>query len=333
MAYLTKYGSLWGALPMGLGNVTWVAPTTHATAASGQYIIEGRTYSASDNNDGLSPERALATVTQAVTNSTTGGDDTIVLLPGTHTVAAALVPKAGTTFVGLPYFPDQRAAAVRGRPGSAPKAILTQSTAATVTVAASLTDITFANITLRPITQAAFMTVATAAARLTVRDCLIDMRTPVGHANTKGIIALSATDAPDSLTIINNFFLEGNGGTSCGIALEVGAAKNFLVQGNTFWHDSTVASSATWTTASQAQDNCEGLYDANIINGGGGTITNGFKGVTHTGAGIVQFTNNLFSVAVTNPITSWAAADVGLGNNYVMTVSGGTGGTLVTVST
>lgn len=327
MGMITKYGTIWGAQPMTAGSIFWVSPSSAVT-------VEGRAQVASDNNDGLSPERPLLSVAQAITNSTANAGDIICLLPGTHTATAALTPKAGTKIVGLPYFTgESRATEFGDVMYHRPQAILTQSTAATVTIANTAADVTISNICLRPITQAAAMTFTTASDRLTIRDCMVDMKTPVGHANTKGIIASGATQAPDGLTILATHFLEGNGGTSCGIALEVGAAVNFLVGGSRFIHDSTVASSATWTTACQAQDNCQGSFVGNYVSGGGGTITNGFRGVTHTGAGIVQFVNNLFTVAVTNPITAWAAGDVGLLNNYVATVAGGTGGTLITSST
>lgn len=327
MGMITKFGTIWGAQPMTAGSVFWVAPSSAAT-------VEGRAQTASDGNDGLSPERPLLTLAQAITNSTANAGDVIMLLPGTHTTTAALAPKAGTKIVGLPYFPSESRGLEYGdRLYHRPQAILTTSVATGVTLAITAADVIISNVCLRPITQAACITFTTACDRLTIKDCLIDMKTPVGHANTKGIIASGATQAPDGLNILGCTFLEGNGGTSCGIALEVGAAVNFLVAGNTFQHDSTVASSATWTTAVQAQDNCQGAFVSNFVNGGGGTITNGFRGVTHAGAGIVQFVANLFTVAITNPITAWAAGDVGLLNNYVGTVAGGTGGTLITSST
>ncbi len=63
MGYVTKYGSFWGFVPQTSGNVHWVAPAA-------TYTLEGRAYSASDGNDGLSPERALLTLNQAITNAT-----------------------------------------------------------------------------------------------------------------------------------------------------------------------------------------------------------------------------------------------------------------------
>jgi len=83
----------------------------------------------------------------------------------------------------------------------------------------------------------------------------------------------------------------------------------------------------------QCQDNCQGTFQDNDVISGGATITNGFRGVTHTGAGIVNFNRNYFTTDVTNPITAWAAGDVGLLNNYKGSVSGGAAGVLITVST
>ena len=76
MAYVTKYGTLFGKLPNQTGRVHFVAP-------SSSYTVDGRSYSASDDNDGLSPERALATITQAHTNITASAGETIFLLEGT----------------------------------------------------------------------------------------------------------------------------------------------------------------------------------------------------------------------------------------------------------
>jgi hypothetical protein len=109
MGYLTKYGAQYGDLPMSMGKtIFFVAP-----AAS--YTVGGNAYSASDNNDGLSPERALLTIGQAITNATANAGDVIALLPGTHTSAAAARSKAGLTFVGLlPYFPQSQVGGYHG---------------------------------------------------------------------------------------------------------------------------------------------------------------------------------------------------------------------------
>ena len=93
MSYLTKAGLLWGQVPHTTGRVYFVSP-------GATYTIAGRTYSASDDHDGLSPERALRTVAQAITNASASVGDVIVLLEGTHTVTATVgVSKAGLNHV------------------------------------------------------------------------------------------------------------------------------------------------------------------------------------------------------------------------------------------
>src|SRR3989304_551054 len=81
MAYITKFGGFWGMLPQTSGRIFWVAP-------SATYTVEGRTYAASDGNDGLSPERAFRTVDYAVGQTTANVGDVLVLLPGSHSVSA-----------------------------------------------------------------------------------------------------------------------------------------------------------------------------------------------------------------------------------------------------
>ena len=44
MSFINKYGSYWGFIPQTSGQIFWVAP-------SASYTIEGRTYSASNDND------------------------------------------------------------------------------------------------------------------------------------------------------------------------------------------------------------------------------------------------------------------------------------------
>src|SRR3990167_3268831 len=96
MGYITKVGSFWGMVPQTSGRVFWVAP-----AAS--YTVEGRSYSASDGNDGLSPERAFLTVDYAVGQCTANVGDVIVMLNGAHSVSATIaVDVAGITITGIP---------------------------------------------------------------------------------------------------------------------------------------------------------------------------------------------------------------------------------------
>ncbi len=95
MPYLTKYGTYFGSVPAQLGRVHFVAP-------SASYTVDGRSFSASDDNDGLSPERALRTISQAYTNITASAGEAIVLLEGTHSPSATIrLQKAGITIAGV----------------------------------------------------------------------------------------------------------------------------------------------------------------------------------------------------------------------------------------
>ena len=101
MGFLTKYGSYWGTVPPTTGNIYFVAP------GAGSYTLAGpqgiRTYPASDNNDGLSPERALATINRAWDLVTANAGDVIVLLAGTHSASAGTITcdVAGVTMLGV----------------------------------------------------------------------------------------------------------------------------------------------------------------------------------------------------------------------------------------
>ena len=109
MPFVTKYGTYFGLPPAALGRIHFVAPAA-------DYTVDGRSYSASDDNDGLSPERALRTVAQAYTNITASAGEVIFLLPGTHSPAATVrLQKAGITIAGArsPFTSD--AASSRGR--------------------------------------------------------------------------------------------------------------------------------------------------------------------------------------------------------------------------
>jgi hypothetical protein len=62
----------------------------------------------SDTNNGQAPDRAFATIAQAISSSVSSRGDHIVIAPGTYTVTSAIVPKANNVFraaVVNPRFP------------------------------------------------------------------------------------------------------------------------------------------------------------------------------------------------------------------------------------
>ena len=322
MGYLTKYGSAWGAIPMTGGVVHWVAPAD-------SYTVDGRSYPASDANDGLSPERAVRRISQAVSNATASAGDVIALLPGTHTTTAALAAsKAGLTFVGLPYIPtDDDDYAI-------PKATITGTAAIGVAVTAA--DNSFHNIRFLPVTQYQAVTFTTAADNLLFKNCYIDLKTATAHANTKGIAATGATQAPRNLRILNCFIEQANAGVSNGYAVDIGAAINCVMSKCFIWNHGSNASATAWATAVKINDNAYAIFRDNIFQSSavGTGCTKVFEGVTHTAAGAVMFLRNVTTVQTgALLIDDFAAADCDICNNYVSTVAGGTGGTLITATT
>lgn len=338
MGYLTKFGTVWGVIPETCGNVFFVAPVS---STSTTYNVEGTAYNASDGNDGRSPERALATITQAITNCTANNGDMIVCLPGVHNLTSAALQnaagniafsKAGISIVGLPRFFDY------SLPGTGQIQPLTTITAPAATIACSVTaaDITFSNLRILPGTTKAGIDFTTAANRLTVRGCFFDIATVAGNSGVKGLAATGATQAPVRLSVTNCTFEEDNTGTSHGVALDVGASTAFIVKACDFHNLGTGAGVAAWTAAVQVNDVAHGMFRDNdfyTLLGSAAAITGGIKGVSMTGASELMCWGNRFGVTVTSPITGFAGADVDLLNNYVATVAGGTGGTLITSTT
>lgn len=337
MGYLTKWGGVWGFNPVTTGSVYFVAPVSSTSAS---YNIENRAYTASDGNDGLSPERALATIKQAISLATANNGDVICLLPGTHNASTATnetaagniaVNKAGLTFVGLPSLADSYVS-----PNVIKPAAIITAPAATIAVSVTAARTTFLNCSILPITQKAGIDFTTAASHLTLANCFFDLATPVGHASTKGLAATSATQAPTYLSVRNCSFEEDNTGTTHGPALDVGAGIAFRVEDNYFYNLGTGSGVTAWAIAVQVNDVAHGMFRNNrffTLLGSAAAITAGIKGVAMTGASELQLWENKFGVTVTNPFNNFAAADCDLCLNYVATVAGGTGGTLITSTT
>lgn len=331
MALLTRYGTQWGAIPMTAGKIIWVAPTTApGSVASGSYVVGGQTYSASNNNSGLSPENAVATINQAQSLVTAGSGDVIALLPGTHTATAAVAAStAGVSYIGLPYGPTS------DRLEGICQVSVTGTASDIFAVTAS--DIGFYNINFIPITAKNGVTFTAAAHNLRFKHCSLDMRTPVGNAATKGWVATGATQAPRHLRIQGCYILAGSATTSQSYAIDVGAAFPWLIENSTFFHDGTVASVTAWLVAIKVNDNANGVIrDNEFVNSalGGAGVTKWLEAVAMTGISVVHASRNIMGINTGGLLLDdFAAADVDLALNYIATVAGGTGGTLITATT
>ena len=169
MSYITKFGSFWGMLPQTSGRAFWVAP-----AAS--YTVEGQVYSASNDNDGLSPERALRTVDYAVGLTTASVGDVIVLLPGAHSVTATItVDVAGITIVGIPGSNHLGGSNRSSSGSSANRSQITSTEATGMIFTVTAVDVEIAHLHLAPITAGSGISVSSAAHRAYIHDCTFDL--------------------------------------------------------------------------------------------------------------------------------------------------------------
>lgn len=240
MGYLTKYGTLWGQIPQTTGSVFWVAP-------GDSYVVEGRTYSASNDNDGLSPERAFRTLAYAVSSTRSNAavsGDVIVLIPGTHTQATTVtISTAGLLITGMAgttrHFIDRMPAS-----GAKMKSVITTSGTTTDVLTVTAADVEIAYLHLIPVAGGAGISASNAADRLYVHDCTFAMSTAANTA-TFGIhfpLGTGTTTANDDSIIRNCYFSVSDNqgpairaaGTLLGCSIE---SSTFYLSGATAWDD------------------------------------------------------------------------------------------------
>ena len=244
MSFMTKYGSVWSLLPQTTGRYFFVAP-----AAS--YTIEGVVYEASNNNDGLSPERALRTVAQAVTNATASVGDVIVLLGGAHSVSSTVtINKAGLTIVGIPG--STPIAGARHNSGSKRlrTTITSTETAGIIfTVSALDTEIAFINF-LPPAAGGRGISItptagATNGGRAYIHDCVFSMIATASVTTFGVTIPAGVTaDLLEDTFISKCLFISGTGASSGanGPAVNVlGTSHNTTLEYSTFELKGTAA--------------------------------------------------------------------------------------------
>lgn len=202
MGFLTKYGTLWGMIPQTSGRVFFVAPTA-------QYVVEGRTYGASDNNDGLSPERALLTVAAATALCTANVGDVVMLLPGTHTMTAvSTLSVAGVTYTGVPG--ATLPARVRGASAGSRNRTIVTAAAATNTFNITAVDVEVAYLHFTAVSAVRSISLANTADRAYLHDLTFNMAVTDSLA-TIGIglnfSGTGTTTTLDDVVIRNCYFL------------------------------------------------------------------------------------------------------------------------------
>ena len=309
MGWLTKWGGMWGMIPQTTGNIYFVS-------AGDTYTIEGRTYSASDNHDGLSPERAKRTVAGAV--DLAAGNDVVVLLPGTHTVQTASVAMdtAGVTLMGLPVF---------GSPNMN-RTILTTDITADEIINVTAANCQIAYLRIRPITAAAAIDVSANGDNLWVHHCSFDMETPAANTAT---IAIASIGASADRTLVEHCFFESDGAQGAGIALS--GSTNFTVRHNRFTVDT-----GTWAAAITmvAQEPGGWIEHNGFFTIKNGVITDAINGAELVTTNSVAIAYNIFSPGCIAPvIDTFGTTDAYLAENYLMGAGGGAGGSIIATIT
>ncbi len=306
MSYITKYGSFWGLIPQTNGQVFWVA-------ASDSYVIEGRTFSSSNDNDGLSPERAKRTLAGAISAATASVNDVIVLLPGAHSwTASAALSKAGLTVTGLP--------GGKGHP-------MKQRTSVTTTAADQIMNVTAANVEVAylhfiPVTAQAALDYSSAADYLYIHDCTVDMISQVESTATIGFQSVATASGVTNLRLENLYF-ESIGGT--GPYLDLNDTVSGDVVGATFRHTGSTALADGVVSATGAVDIV--MDSCRWIAGTSAVMTDAIDWTANTLDSSLQLINCTFSYGSGN-INASADLDVvvdDLRSVVMLTAAGGSG--------
>lgn len=259
-------------------------------------------------------KKCYATVDAAYADTVSGRGDAIVVMGGAHTLTTALaVAKNDVSFWGPESWMGQKV--------QKPSAIITP-LAASDGFTVTGTDVMFNGVTIVPITQKIGITASVAALRLKVVNCHLDMNVAVAHTSTKGIVATGA--AVDWYINGNTFYSLG----AHGPFVTVTGLLNYNVSDNDF----IVLTGGTMANAILVGAAAQGKIQSN--NFFGGTLTAAIDGTGATVAGSCRIFRNLFGVLCTVPIDNFSATNLtDLALNYVATVGGGTGGTLVAANT
>ena len=320
MGYLTKYGSLWGQIPQTPGQIFWVAP-----AAS--YTVDGIAYTASDDNDGLSPARAKLTVDATIGVTTANVGDVIVLLPGAHSTAAVVtVDVAGITITGMPGSAPLHGSRSAGGPNRNRASVTNTATAGFIFTVSS-DDVEIAWLDLRPVTAGGRGIYAAAGAdRLYVHDCTFSM-IAVAATSTYGIVlGTLATGVVEDTVIRNCLFISGSSAESsangAGVSV-ITTAYGLTIEQCTFSMKGTAAWLSAIDTYSAGTTNCV-IRDCDFLNSSTAATEGITTAITSTSTidGALQVFRCYVS-AGTDVATASAIVDIVLAETYLASAGGG----------
>lgn len=306
MGTLNSFGTIAGTLPAFMGRQFFVAP-------SASYTIGGRTYVASDGNDGLSPERALLTVAAALALTTASAGDMVVLLPGDHTATASLaMSKAGVTLTGIP--------GMRSRPIASNTSLTVSASDEIINVTAA--DVEICNLRIIPITAKTGIDASAAANRLYLHDLYFDLTTPAVNTGTVGFASIGA----NSQVLIEDCYALSDGAQ--GPALTLTGTLNSIVRNCTIQNNA-----GSWAVGVLCGAATKVLMHDCLFVSTGTAMTAGVSGTGATGASGCIFMNNRFSSLVTVGIDNFDAGEAELSENYDAGVGATDGGVLIVAIT
>lgn len=322
MSILTKYGSFWGTLPGTTGRYFWVAPAA-------AYTVEGTVFEASDDNDGLSPERALLTVNRAIALATASVGDIIVLLPGSHSVSSTIsVSKAGLTITGISSG-RQNANTHRGANGAKRlRTRITSTGTAGIIFTVSAADVEISDLDLAPPAAGGRgISVSATGDRLYVHDCSFAL-VATASATTYGITFPAGVtgDVTADVLVRNCYFISGAPGASGanGAAISVLTTAHGLIieqstfelQGTAAWADAILSSNAG-SLGLQVRD-CDFLTPTKTTT----VMTDAIDctGMTVDGSTTVY---RCFFPESTDAFEATATLDIMCAENYLATSTGG----------
>lgn len=243
MGFITRYGSFWGLVPQTSGRIFWVAP-------SATYTVEGRSYSASDNADGLSPERAVLTLDYAIGLTTANVGDVIIMLPGAHSYSATVaVDVAGITITGIPASNAQHRSSSMPSTGRRRSATVVNTGTAGIILTVTAADVEIGYLTFLPVAAGGVgISASNLADRLFVHDCIFAL-VATAAVTTYGIYhGVDLTDALEDVTVSNCYFQSGlstsSGANGGGVCL-AGTVAAFSIENSTF----ELKGNAAWAVA------------------------------------------------------------------------------------
>lgn len=307
MGFVNQLGLLWGSIPQTSGRVYWVAP-------GASYTVAGNAHSASDNNDGLAPERALLTIDRAWNLVTAGAGDVIVLLPGDHSLSASVAADvAGVTMTGLP-----------GGSGN----YFRQKTTLTITATDQIVNVTAADIEIAflhfiPITTESAVDISAAGDRFHIHHCSFDMFTAAANTGTIGVDFIGGADH----CMVDHCYFESDGAQGPGIV--AGAATDSLVEHCTF-----SATGGTWANCiTQAAAGRRLIIRHCLFHAGNATITDAILGTTGGEVSMAQINHCIFADSCAGAVDGYDAGDCEIAECYQSGLGACDGGVLITATT